>query len=851
MGWFEDKVLDPLSDIIQGAWESAIGIAEFLVTFDFSTLEAAIQTLFRDVYAAILKPIFAIIGIEDETVYSIDVITIPLLDTEAKYLKNTILTAALSNLDLPEELRFAIQTNQRATTRSALTYAKNHFIDGTPNAQVSEYFTDSEVIDVTLETIEGEAITASAIAFGIPNKDLWCKDYVMDNYSYVIETNILVKTSIDWYYDYAVINGGGTAFIVNLYRDTNTNVVIDDYTQVLLDPTEFTDTWTRTTTTVTHTPTDPGDPDVTVVDGTVTRNATSTGGPYITTFINISDIDTPSTVTTTLGEEITKYNSGGYYGVVYSVDSAPTVSKIWFYETALGSYPELNNSLIGGDEDGLDILPIVAIRQEYTNSDSDPLSARYLTTKRILDIIGIVSLDSLIEELDSNPNISLIQDAFFLFGVNLYTEDQYSLRYLFNFFMALSSLPKFDKTAFNALSVLDQSNSVFAFNVTEGRYNISLTGNYVEITEFTGYIGKIGFVETEITIIANTVATEADLALRGDLTDQDPTDSLGQPNSIFIIRTQLTDSSYTEVEIAGLSIVTNILTTGTDVGIKVVELVDPVTGADADKANFIIPLSYYALYRQAPIEVEQVIYDAAHLVIYAEDVTDLAYYQTSIFIKLVSAIIDIVSVILLFVSLGTSSAAQLTIKQILAIVAKQLAITFVLTFALKEALTHNLSNEEKLLLAVLFVFATKKGIELFDPEAFLLLADKLLLAVNAVSTFIETDTQVNTAKLLKEQSEFEELTKVRKDELKAAQEWLTPEGSIDTEGLLTSRAIPILDVSSTPDEFYTKSLMINIAPIILIQTSTYVSSVLDLDNISTGFNSAPATYTIDNVDIIL
>ena len=55
--------------------------------------------------------------------------------------------------------------------------------------------------------------------------------------------------------------------------------------------------------------------------------------------------------------------------------------------------------------------------------------------------------------------------------------------------------------------------------------------------------------------------------------------------------------------------------------------------------------------------------------------------------------------------------------------------------------------------------------------------------------------------------------------------------SIDTFQLLNSRVFPVLDTWSTPDDFYTRSTVTNVADIVLNQTSTYVSTTLNLDNI--------------------
>jgi len=841
MSYVVDKVEDAINDaidIIKGVWDSTRSLAEFFVTYDFDALEESVRTLFRDVIAPVLKPIFELIGIEDETIYSVEVVTSSLVDEEAKYIKTIVTDAVLNSLDIPEELRFAIHTNQRATVRSFLIYGKNHYIDGVPTTTVSEYFTDNEVVVDILEDIEGETLDSISIEFGIPNIDLWCKDYLIDNNSYVISTNTFIIGTTNWKYASAALNGAGTHYTVNVFRDITTTVVVDDYTQVLLDPTEFTDTWTRTTTTIDNGT--PSELSVSYVDTNYVRTPTSTGGPYTTSFVNVSTVVTPSVESTSSSVQVPIFNSGGYYSAVYAVTSNPTVSKIWFYETAIGTYPELNNSLIAGDEDNLDTLPIVKLREEFVNVNVDKQSELYTSTNNIINRLNLIDLDSLIELIDDNPDIDLIQDAFLMFGINIYATDQYNLRYLFNFFMALSVLPKYDKTAFLTLSATDQSNSSFIYRVDEGRFNIAITGNYIEITEIVGYIGKIGYVESEITINANIEATEADLEARGDLTQQDPTDSLGLVTSLYTIRAQLSPTTYTEIEVSGLLLTTYILTEGTSVGIKAVELVDPVTGDQAAKDNFIIPISYYILSRMSPWETEQIIYDGIKLIIYAEDSQHLEYYETPGFLSAINIIIKIIAIIILIFSLGKAS----SLSKALWILAEQLLIQIGLTLALKEILRHGLSDEEKLVLLILYTYASvTTGTSGLEQAA--TFVDKLLLAVNAISTFVQIDTQNKTKELLEEQAEFESLATTKQEEIEAAEEWLNNDASIDTFNLLNSRVMPILDVTSTPQEFYTRSLTTNLSPILLSQPSIYVDSLLNLDNIPSPFTD----YPTDNYEL--
>ena len=836
--WVEDRLHD-ISDSVKGLWDSVRNIAEFLVSGIFDALETSLKILFRDVLAPVFKPIFHILGIDGETIYSIEVITIPLIDKESKFLKTMLLDSIVSNTSLSTNLLVGMHTSQKATLAKYFRYGETSYFNGVPEVTMSEYFTDTEVVVDVLETIEGETLEIGSVSFSNPDWGLWCKDYLMDNNSYVIETNILTDSSVDWYFDNVELNGAEDAFIVNLTRDTNVNVEITDYAQILLDPTEFTDTWTERVTTTTFTPSDT--PIQTTLTTNYTRAPTTTGGPYLTYSTLISDVDTPGTDTDVLGAEVDIYNDGGYYGVVYFLDSSTTVGKIWFYEVALGTYPELHNELIGGPTDGLGTLPIVELRRDFVNIDDDTESEAYLTTEGILRILNIVTLDNLLESFTDIPegegDINLIQDAYLVFGVNLYTEDQRSLRYLYAFFVTLGELPRFSKTEFNALTAADKSNANFIYTVKEAAYNTTISGNYIDITEVVGVIGIIGYAESAFTITANTEAAESNIFIRTDPVLAQPTDSLGLVNSVFTIRLQLTATTYSQIEVSGLVLTTLIITTGTSVGVKAIELVDPVTGSDEDKANFIIPLNNFLLKNVPFLDAEQIIYDACHLVIYAEEVTDLAYYETTEFSDLFGIIIDLVSIVFLVLSVGTATPLIKSIQ----LIAKQLLIQYGLTKLLTEILSHGLSDSEKVAVLFLYVIATKKLAGLAGTASFTLLADQILLSVNSITTFMQIDTQNKTQELLEEQAEFETLVTEWEEELQAAQDWLTPEGGIDTFNLLNSRILPVFDTDITPTEFYAKSLLTNVAPLIYAQTSSYVSSVLDLNNIRTDFTRNTST----------
>jgi len=242
----------------------------------------------------------------------------------------------------------------------------------------------------------------------------------------------------------------------------------------------------------------------------------------------------------------------------------------------------------------------------------------------------------------------------------------------------------------------------------------------------------------------------------------------------------------------------------------------------------------------SPWETEQIIYDGIKLIIYAEDSQHLEYYETPGFLSAINIIIKIIAIIILIFSLGKAS----SLSKALWILAEQLLIQIGLTLALKEILRHGLSDEEKLVLLILYTYASvTTGTSGLEQAA--TFVDKLLLAVNAISTFVQIDTQNKTKELLEEQAEFESLATTKQEEIEAAEEWLNNDASIDTFNLLNSRVMPILDVTSTPQEFYTRSLTTNLSPILLSQPSIYVDSLLNLDNIPSPFTD----YPTDNYEL--
>lgn len=838
MSYLEKKLVRPLGDIFKGVWDSAVSLTKFMYTLDLDHLTASIQSLFRDVLGPVFKPVFALLGIEGETVYATEVVTVPLYKEEGKYLKSTLNKALIHDLDIAEEIRYAIQTNQLITARAYLSYARNKSFFGLPEAVAIVDGPDTITATSVISSIEGEAITITYIRVGEPDTTLWVKEYLMNNNSYSLETNILITGGENWEFDY--VSGGPSTYTVNIKRDVSTQVIVEDYTQVLLDPTEFTDTWTRTTTII-----DDGTTiDSSYVDTNYVRTPTTTGGPYETTIVPVSDDTTVVTEYDTLPSQVNAPNAGAYYEATYYLDSDPSTKEIWFYEIATEVFPEITIPVIDGDKDNLQIIPTLSIREEFINIGDKVGTPEYTSAKRILNLLNTVSLEDLTKELNANDDIDSVQDAFVTFGANIYSESQQVLLYLFNFFSLLEKASPMSKVEFLTTLPAYQSLNVFNFVVTQGRYNSAISFNYIDETFVVGSIGKKGYTETEFVILPNTVAP-ASVENEQEPENHNPLISKGLINSKLIIRTQINSREYVELEISGLVLTTYILTKGVKVDIKTIELVDPDTGSDEDKANFIVPISLSVLRQLSPFETDDVLSNSVQLVIYAEQSVYLEYYKTPTFLSLVQLIITILTIVIIVLTAGTGTGAAVSTQAALLSLLSTILIQVGLSLALREILKHNLSDTERAIVLAIYTAAQIYFSGGTNSGLALTFSDTALLAVTALSNAFQIDSESKLSQLREEEARLEDLIEERKDELEELDEYLTNDSTIYMDAILTGRHIANIDTTLTPTEFIERSLFINHAPIIYDRASTYVTSALDLNNIRSNFDTNTNDNTIN------
>lgn len=882
---FLDDLFSDIDDVIRGTLSLIDDLAHFSRTLDLDHLEESTRTYFRDVVATTFAPIFKLLGITDETVYSTALFSSQLALSNGGYFQNVVLNAVQNELNLAEEATYAILTGPKKTSLRFYTEATRFTSGGNsvvPEVTVTETFANLSVVDPILTSLTGEPIVVNSIFYAVLDvedplaREMVAKQYLYDNDpTYIFDSNLYPAFGTHWGFYGTTLNGGKTAFTIQLFITGGVVfITVESQKDVYLDGgIEYTDSYVITRSRYwTATSFDGGVEVYTdIVSGPVTTEVTTTGGPYANNILVelhsldvIADqeviINYPDNVTPV---EVPIANSiEEVYIVSYALVSNQTDVRYWTYYVETGVYPDLDKESIGGDTDNLEAYPVITLREEFVNIDNDEESDAYKTAVRLFKYINNFDLAYILEELEANPDKANIQDAFLYHGLNLYTEDKDSLFYIFGFFLLLSNLPRFTKADWLALPVIERAAAIFALALDQkdGRFNTAITATYMEVTETVGVIGEVGHMEREVILHPDSTVAFNHFTYKFEMYDvatgtmvdtglhaSQVSNVQGYTNSVYIIRGQMNPTTYGTIEIGSLYSSSYILEVGTKVNVATIPLVNPNTIVDSEittKNNFLIPIVAY-LIRQIPhLKCERILTDSMHIVIYAEQSIHLEYYETSSFIKAVAIIIKVVALIIFIFSGGFAGGVSSALLEI----GKQLLVQFLLRYAISKIVQSNLSDGAKAAAILLVLYYGGDLSEFVGADWGTL--DTILFAIDSVKMALQYDLYIKTEDLLKEKEEFGELVKSKQEQLKLAKEFLDDDYSLDIFLLLNSRTVPVFDTTMDAETFFQKSLLTNLAPLITSQPSTYVASVLNLDNIDLNSqNTTGESQTGDYVTI--
>lgn len=277
----------------------------------------------------------------------------------------------------------------------------------------------------------------------------------------------------------------------------------------------------------------------------------------------------------------------------------------WYTRLCDKIYPELvyNPAQFASQS----FMPIIPLRKNNSDltSESRKDTELYKASKELLGIVNL-DIDALAATLNSNPDIDSIDHAYVMFGVNIHTKEQASLRYLCDFFDYMADQSVYKKEHYvdpNLGRKQWKRNSMFTrlfmgsgtpidVALREYGFDISLDYLYVESKLVTGSIGPVGFAAS---------------TRKGD-------------DMIFCL--QIAALTYKEIYVCEM-VHKNTIYQG--------HAVTTTVSSSTDNDNFIIPIHFGIASDMPLMKRNALYYDSFRMVINSYDVQKVKWYQSGIF----------------------------------------------------------------------------------------------------------------------------------------------------------------------------------------------------------------------------
>ena len=182
----------------------------------------------------------------------------------------------------------------------------------------------------------------------------------------------------------------------------------------------------------------------------------------------------------------------------------------WVYHLDTYLYPELHPDV---EQEPSTYMPVIPLR--YNNQDLTRPSETelYLTSKELLQKVDL-KLEALGDQLNKNPDISAIDHAYVMFGVNVQTEHIPSLFYLNCYFHQVMANQRADETEFLAVlanpdyndepfTTIDTNSLARLFkgetdSLKEYGLSLDVRYDYIKSQVTDEVIGRVGYATKEI-----------------------------------------------------------------------------------------------------------------------------------------------------------------------------------------------------------------------------------------------------------------------------------------------------------------------------------------------------------------
>lgn len=482
-------------------------------------------------------------------------------------------------------------------------------------------------------------------------------------------------------------------------------------------------------------------------------------------------------------------DTADYFQVKYTVAG---VTKYWMYRTGTGVYPSLDALANTPLEVMGEFYPIVHFRHGKAALNINKEAVSYKTSKKLAKFIG-VDYDQVADAINSNPDVSKIEQAMMIMAVPAVTTNALEQRYLFEFFDRLyeSNPVQFNSATLQKLTDLGNavpvSSSAHTFVIKDALFEMSLSYQAIYKRKVMGSIGAVGSFTSALTFTTESYETSTTVSNGDDSYTTVSTAYNNIPQHVY--KRQLNSVSYEEVTVSNLTMTYDI------------QGKRHTTVGTADDPLLLVPLDSTLTNIFALNDRETLFSRSLHFVINSLSVQEVKWYQTGFF-----------ATFILIVAIAIQLYFQVPVATIL------------LNMAASYALTAVLGPKVGALVSII-VGGTQALSNLASAAAqtTAMIAKNLL---ELASGLVKLGQMILTEK-------FEDLTQAFKDfeaEAKAAYKTLET-----AQELLENRSVlsPFVIFGETPTEFYARTVGGgNVGMQAIDGISTYVADNLKLPTFS-------------------
>lgn len=659
----------------------------------------------------IVEPIMAFLGFKDEDVYNTDIVAVKVF-TEDFYAKTKTDLALEYMKEGTDILTYATGYAKTGDSQFGKYYrhGKWEYLDYLPAAQIDAVALAVTSIQDIIENEIGDDIFIRDIIAMVPYDIDWCKYQLQQLYGYDIGEDYLIYDGKYFKYEQAYYNNVANNFNVLLATISSLNAI----------------TYHTTTTTLVSTNPDTNEDtiNITISAQTVYTRADTGSRIDVTDLIVISSEDKIVEANTTLfGSDITVYsveefvqeaeyltlvvpnhNNTRRYVAKYATASDGKY-YYWIYDPSTNVYPDISSPV--RKIEGFEMYPIIMLRNHFYNvSDYEKggnkpatiTKERYLDTVDLLNCIG-VSLHDLIDGYSNNPDISKLQDAFFMVGISPSDSHWVVSAALYEMFDFI-----YDELPFTA------TNSSYAGVFKENPYNAAMAWIPQPVILKPEVIGSIGTCTHSITTnsfvinVYRVVKTTLISGVQKRVESYDSTEMSGtvktSNHKVIIINdygnnypigtTKTLQSSETH---SGKDLVvkkqisateTKTLTMHNFTSFSIIRrgVENGGKSLDADNKNLVIPLPVPVVERLTLIQKSALLSRSVYMVFYAYEHKHIEWYQTKAFGNFLKILSIGITVIVTIFTFGSGTNASMTLSTVLLNVLKSVAIGAALQLAL-------------------------------------------------------------------------------------------------------------------------------------------------------------------------